>query len=127
MIRGGEEKLRTLHPNLSRLVRAVAETWDVIVLETDRSTERQAELYAAGKTKTLQSKHLMQGDGYSHAVDLAPLPVDWNDGRRWYYFGGFCVATAASMDIAIRWGGDWNGNTQVKDQTFDDLDHLEVA
>lgn len=127
MIQGGEEKLRTLHPNLSRLVRAVAETWDVIILETSRTPDRQAELVADGKSKTMQSKHLVQADGYAHAVDLAPMPVDWNRLPRWYYFGGFCLAIAGTMGMDVIWGGDWNNNTEVTDQSFNDLDHLELA
>lgn len=127
MIHGGVEKLQTLHPDLSRLIRQVAETWDVVILETSRTPERQAELYAAGKSKTLQSKHLVQPDGYAHAVDLAPLPVDWNSLPRWYYFGGYCLALAKSMNIEAVWGGDWNGNTQTVDNHFQDLDHLEIA
>lgn len=126
MIRSGLEHLRTLHPDLARLVRRVGETWDLVVLETDRPKERQAELLAQGKTKTLQSKHLVQEDGYAHAIDLAPMPVDWNDAARWCYFGGFCLGTAKEMGIPVIWGGDWSNDTQVKDQTFNDRDHLEV-
>ena len=127
MIIGGVDRLQTVHPNLARLIRTVAETWDITILETTRTPERQAELFAQGKSKTMQSKHLVQSDGYGHAVDLAPMPVDWNDLSRWSYFGGFCRGTAIRLGIAIVWGGDWNGNTQVKDQTFNDLDHLELG
>ncbi len=126
MIQGGVERLQTVHPQLARLVRAVAETWDVVILETLRTPERQAELVAHGKSKTLQSKHLVQPDGYAHAVDLAPLPVDWNSLPRWYYFGGYCLALAKNMGIPAVWGGDWNGNTQVTDQQLNDCDHFEL-
>lgn len=127
VIHGGVEKLQTLHPDLSRLIRHVAETWDVVILETSRTPERQAELVAAGKSKTLQSKHLVQPDGYAHAVDWAPLPIDWNDARRWYYFGGFALGVAQQMGVQATFGGDWNRNTEVRDQAFNDLDHLELG
>ena len=125
MIQGGVEKLQTLHPDLSRLIRKVAENWDLIILETDRTPERQAALVAQGKSQKLASKHLIQPDGYAHAADLLPLPADWNEARRWYYFGGDVTATARSMGIEVTWGGDWNRNTQVVDQSFNDLDHIE--
>ena len=48
------------------------------------------------------------------------------DVARWYYFGGFVLGTAKEMDIAIRWGGDWNGDRDIDDQSFDDLPHFEV-
>jgi len=126
MILGGNARLTKAHPDLRRLVEKVAETWELVVLEVARTPERQAELVAQGKSKTLQSKHLIQADGFAHAIDLAPLPVDWNDRARWYYFGGFCVATAIRLGLPVLWGGDWNRNTQVTDQTFNDLDHLEL-
>jgi len=31
------------------------------------------------------------------------------------------------MDISIRWGGDWNMDTYVKDQRFNDLPHFELV
>lgn len=126
MILGGNSKLDKLHPDLRRVVETVAQTWDLTILETARTPERQAEMVATGKSKTLQSKHLIQYDGFAHAVDLAPMPIDWNDTKRWYYFGGFCRATAVRLGLPVVWGGDWNSNTQVTDQTFNDLDHLEI-
>ena len=45
---------------------------------------------------------------------------------RWYYFGGFVLGTAEELGIDIRWGGDWNSNRKLEDQTFHDLPHFEV-
>lgn len=51
----------------------------------------------------------------------------------WYYFGGYVLGTADQMlkngDISTRfiWGGDWNENRKVNDQTFDDLGHFQRA
>ena len=28
--------------------------------------------------------------------------------------------------VEIRWGGDWDSDTQVKDNKFDDLVHFEL-
>ena len=33
---------------------------------------------------------------------------------------------AKSMGITLRWGGDWDMDTQVKDNKFDDLVHFEI-
>ena len=30
------------------------------------------------------------------------------------------------MNIKLRWGGDWDRDTQVKDNSFDDLLHFEL-
>lgn len=114
-------RLQGVDPRLVQVAHKVIETWDFTVIEGLRSTHRQQELLAAGKTKTLRSRHLT-----GHALDLAPLPIDWKDLSRFYYFGGYVLATAQSLGIKLRWGGDWNGNFQVKDQTFNDLVHFEI-
>ena len=30
------------------------------------------------------------------------------------------------MNIKIRWGGDWDSDNIMKDQTFNDLPHFEI-
>ena len=45
---------------------------------------------------------------------------------RWYYFGGFVLGTAEEMEIDVRWGGDWDSDRKLEDQTFHDLPHFEV-
>jgi hypothetical protein len=60
------------------------------------------------------------------AVDVAPYPVDWNDKERFYYFAGFVKGVASSLGISIRWGGDWNSDNNLKNQTFFDLPHFEL-
>lgn len=69
----------------------------------------------------------------SCAVDIAPYdaspvgPVNWQDRERMTLFAGFVLATAKQMGISIRWGGDWDKDTQVLDNTFDDLVHFEIV
>lgn len=120
-----EARLVHAHPDLAQLFRVVATIWDVNILESIRSPERQRELFAAGKSKTLQSKHLRQSDGYAWAVDAAPDPVDWRDTGRFYYFGGYVRCIALGTGLQLRWGGDWNSDWQITDQDFNDLVHFE--
>jgi hypothetical protein len=56
---------------------------------------------------------------------LAAIEEYAKDLARWYYFGGYVCGVAEELGIPIRWGGDWNGNRQVDDQSFDDLPHFE--
>ena len=119
-------RLATCHPDLQRLFNDVIKHWDCSVTYGIRTEEEQTQMVAKGKSKTINSKHLRQADGYSHAVDVVPYPVDWKDHRRFYYFGGFVLGTAKKLGIPIRWGGDWNGNLEVKDQNFNDLPHFEL-
>ena len=60
------------------------------------------------------------------AVDVSPFPIDWNDANRFHHFAGYVLAVAQSLDIKIRWGGDWNGDLQFKTEKFRDLPHFEL-
>lgn len=64
-----------VHPSLVRVVeRAIQITeQDFRVIEGVRSLDRQKKLVAQGSSKTMRSQHLLQSDGYGHAVDLAPV------------------------------------------------------
>ena len=85
----------------------------------------------AGKRKTRPtapgspnySKHNQEP---SLAVDVAPWPIDWNDSHRFYHFAGFVLGIAAALNIRLRWGGDWDSDFDLRDQTFFDLPHFEL-
>ena len=85
----------------------------------------------AGNSKTPfpKSKH---NPTPSKAVDAGPFerkeaPIDWMDRERMTYFAGHVIATARSMGITLRWGGDWDQDTRVKDNAFDDIVHFELV
>lgn len=116
-------RLRTCDDRLIDLFMEVIKTYDCSILEGHRTRQKQLEYYTAGKTLTMNSKHLLSP---SQAVDVAPYPIDWDDTIRFYHFAGFVHGTAVNMDIPIRWGGDWNGNLNLRDQRFFDLVHFEL-
>jgi peptidoglycan L-alanyl-D-glutamate endopeptidase CwlK len=89
---------------------------DFTVFEGVRTSTRQQKLFDIGATHTLNSKHLIQPDGYGHAVDLVPW-LDWDgDGdseNRWDWSLGFVIAKAMQKaaqehQVDIRWGGCWD-------------------
>jgi len=99
---------------------------DVTVLQGVRSKEEQEELVRKGMSKTLKSKHLKQNDGYSHAIDLAPFPIDWNDKDRFIYMQGMVRGIAGALNIKIRSGIDWDSDGKIKDHSFFDGPHVEL-
>lgn len=119
-------RLLTCHPKLQTLFLEVIRHYDCSILYGVRTPEEQARLVKEGKSKTINSKHLRQPDGYSHAVDVSPYPIDWEDTKRFYYFVGHVMGIAKSLGIKIRSGADWDGDLQVKDQNFHDLPHFEL-
>ena len=116
-------KLATCHPDLQRLFNRVNELWPCTIISGQRTAEEQKALVASGASKRLDSMHVRSP---SLAVDATPDPLDWKDTFRFYYFGGFVLGIAESMDIKVRWGGDWDGDMQIKDQNFNDLVHFEL-
>lgn len=123
------DRLSTAHADLQRLFRRVVEFADCTVLCGYRSKAEQDRAVLEGKSKTRypNSRHNVSP---SLAVDVAPCNskgvVDWTDIRRFYMFGGIVLATAREMGIRVRWGGDWDGDLDVKDQNFNDLPHFEL-
>ena len=105
----GERSRRNLqgvHPDLVRVVeRAIQLTEvDFTVTEGLRTAARQAELVAAGASRTMNSRHLT-----GHAVDVAALvggKVRW-DWPLYQRIAQAFKAAAAELGVPIVWGGDW--------------------
>lgn len=121
-----EAKLATCHKDLQVLFHRVVEIVDCTVICGYRGKEEQDEAVRLDRSKTPwpTSKHNSEP---STAVDVAPFPIDWRDTRRFDHFAGVVRGVAHELGIKIRWGGDWNGNFVLADQTFNDLPHFEIG
>jgi len=126
-------KLNTCHPDIQKLLNKAIKYYDITILEGIRTTERQTELVRTGMSKTMDSKHLDQGDGFSHAVDCALWPIDWNDRERFVFLQGYLKGLADAMyesgEIThrIRLGVDWDGDGNIKEHSFFDGPHIEMV
>jgi peptidoglycan LD-endopeptidase CwlK len=129
------DNLKGVHPDLVTLVNRLMELQiiDFTISEGVRTRQRQEELFKSGKSKTLNSKHLIQSDGYGHAVDIYPYPVDMvkvNKGNaqeisRFGLLAGAIKTLAKLNGISVRWGGDWDSDGQTLDHSFFDAPHFE--
>ena len=108
---------------LVQLFLRVVKNVDCTIIEGYRSKEKQATLLRQGLTRLQHSKH---NQVPSHAVDVAPYPIDWEDYEKFYWFGGYVKGIADSLGLEIRWGGDWDGDGDFHDQTLVDLVHFEI-
>lgn len=117
--------LNTAHPKLQILFREVVKHFDCSVLCGHRGEDEQNAAVEKGYSKVRfpNSKH---NSNPSKAVDVVPYPVDWKDRERMKYFAGVVKGLAIGMGINIRWGGDWDSDTELKDNTFQDLPHFEI-
>lgn len=120
-----KDALATCHPKLQQIFEAVILHFDCSVIEGHRDEIRQNYLADVGRSKARwpNGKHNAMPSG---AADVVPYPIDWNDRERFHYFAGFVLATALSLGIGLRWGGDWDQDTEVDDNRFDDLPHYEL-
>lgn len=88
---------------------------DFAVIEGLRTKARQAELMAAGASKTMNSRHIT-----GHAIDIAPIiggKIRWD----WPLFDELAKAfklAAKDENVPIVWGGDW--------VSFKDGPHFEL-
>jgi len=112
------DKLKGVDDRLVSVVKRAIEitTEDFTVLEGLRTKERQLELYNAGKSQTLNSKHLV-----GRAVDLGALNngvISWN--KEDYIKLAVVVKQAAKeLNVNIKWGGDF--------KSFFDGPHFELV
>lgn len=109
-----QKNLIRVHPQLIQLVNATVpySPLDFDITDGVRTLEEEKKLVADGVSTTLNSKHLPQKDGLSHAVDLVPVRdgvITWN----WpdIYILAFAVRRAAKEhNISVVWGGCWDKN-----------------
>ena len=120
-----KEKLATCDERLQRVFNEVINYVDCSVLEGHRGEREQNKYFAEGKSK-VQYPLGRHNAKPSRAVDVVPYPIDWKDRERFHLFAGFVLGIAYSMDISLRWGGDWNQNFEVDDNQFDDFPHFEI-
>lgn len=137
MFKLGKRSLERLNGVDKRLVAVVKRaieisTVDFTVIEGVRTKQRQAELYAQGRTApgpvvtwTMQSKHI-QG----LAVDLCPFvdgKIDWNTRAHFNSISSAMFLAAEELGVKIRWGADWNQNGKPFEKGETDSPHFEIA
>lgn len=130
------KNLEGVHPKLQIVVSEAMASgiMDFSVVEGVRTLDRQRQLVADGKSKTMDSKHLKQADGYGHAVDLFPYPIDMQrvikgDAREIARFGvlaGVIKAIAHNHGVKVVSGMDWDGDGETLDHTFFDGPHFQI-
>ena len=129
----------TCDPRLQRVLDRVIAIFDISVIWGHRGKEDQERAFATGHStkRWPNSKHNRMP---SPAMDVVPWPVDWEDRERFTLMAGFILATADQVAReeakaaglpgpawTLRWGGDWDRDTQVADNKWDDLAHFEIV
>lgn len=105
-------KLEGVHPDMVAVVERAIEitTVDFGVTQGIRTIEQQREYVRTGKSQTMNSKHLLQADGYSHAVDVIAYigsDISWELNLYDNIADAFAQA-ARDLGVSIKWGAAWN-------------------
>ena len=106
------DKLEGVHPHMTAVVERAIQLTDVDfgVTQGVRTLEEQKANVAAGRSQTMASKHLLQDDGFSHAVDVVAYigsDVSWELN----VYDDICDAfkqAAEEVGCAIKWGAAWS-------------------
>ena len=108
-----QERLNTCDPRLVELFEEVVEHFDCTVIQGYRDEAEQNKAFEDGFSKLKYPKG-SHNKYPSLAVDIAPYPIDWKDRDRFHLFAGFVKGIASQMGLNIRWGGDWDSDTETK-------------
>lgn len=119
-------ELEGVHPDLVAVVqRAIAITkQDFSVHDGLRTVAEQREYVRRGVSKTMNSMHMKQPDGFGHAVDLVPYI---NGQLRWEWKPIFNIASAVRISaellgVGLIWGGVWDRDFLAIGETADDME-----
>ena len=139
--KASKQRLATCHPDLQAVLNEAIKYIDFSVVEGYRTKEDQEKYVKENKSKTMNSKHLLQycpeyGGMYSFAVDVVPYfsttpHTDFEDREEFCLLAGVILGIAAKMYLEgkikneIRWGGKWN-SVRIKNNKFVDMPHFEI-
>jgi peptidoglycan L-alanyl-D-glutamate endopeptidase CwlK len=110
---------------LQKLFNEVIKDFDCVVLEGRRGKADQEKALRGG----FSNAHF--GDSAHNytpaiALDVCPYPVNWENRKAFIALSKVVLAKAKALGVPIRWGGDWDGDGNMKDQTLMDLPHYEL-
>lgn len=112
-----KDRLKGIHPDLVKVIEEAIKNspLDFSITEGLRTKERQKELFSAGKSMTMNSRHIT-----GHAVDIAVIKdgtVTW-DLKYYRIVTDHLKQVAKTLNIPIICGIDWS--------SFIDGPHIEL-
>jgi len=126
------KRLSQCDERLQLLLYEVIKYYDCKIITGHRTEEVQNEKFELGQSKVKwpNSKH---NSLPSKAVDVAPYPIpkdwgkEWKDRVKFYELKAILFYEAARANIKLRFGGDWDMDTDYHDNIFEDLVHFEIV
>ena len=120
--------MKGLHPDLvSVLEHAIVNApYDFTVIEGLRNITRQKALFDGKATLTMDSKHLIQNDGYGHAFDIGYIYDNHLDARYETYadLNDHFQEIASRLGVKLKWGGTFK---KANGKPFVDAGHWQLV
>jgi peptidoglycan L-alanyl-D-glutamate endopeptidase CwlK len=129
--RGSMHQLRSTLPGLVQVARLAIQLckYDGTVRDGGGlRTEAQAQSNVSAGTGILNSRHRLQPDGYSHAIDLLAMTgggVDWDNLEAFRAMADAVSAASAILYVPIRQGCDWDMDGIFAEKNEHDWAHFE--
>lgn len=127
----GERSIKNLigvHPDLVQIIEhaIVNAPYDFTVIEGLRNATRQKALLDAKASLTMNSKHLLQKDGFVHAVDIGYIHDGILDNQYNVYseLNDHFQEVANSLGLKLKWGGTFK---RANGKPFVDAGHWELS
>ena len=124
-------RLESCDPELQTLFNYVIKYFDCKIICGKRDKKAQNRAFAKGFS-TVQYPNSKHNKTPSQAADVIPYPIEWENTDRMRYFIGFVKGVAqmlkdyGSMEKEIITGIDWDNDTILKDQRFNDIPHFQI-
>lgn len=111
------KRLSTCHPDLIAVVTLASERVPMAVICGHRGEVDQRAAFANGFSKKNwpDSPH---NTVPSRAVDITPLPLDWQDVAAFERVAKVVKMAAKELGVEVEWGGDW--------KKFKDRPHFQL-
>ena len=122
------ERLKTCHPDIVRVLELAITRIDFAVICGHRNKEEQ-DLAVFNKTTKLAWPNSKHNKMPSLAVDIIPFPFHaamWKQREPWQRIADVVLQCADELGVNMRWGGDWDGDGQTKDERFFDGPHFQL-
>jgi peptidoglycan L-alanyl-D-glutamate endopeptidase CwlK len=125
--KNSRNNLAQCHAVLQVICWMAIEVVDFSVVKGHRGKEEQDKAHDEGKSKLKwpESKH---NHFPSLAFDAIPYPAGYKATKaEFFHMAGIIIGIAASLNgWQIRWGGNWDMDSDLNDQTFNDWCHFEL-
>ena len=126
--------LSTCDERIQEVLFEVITIRDCAVLCGRRPKEEQDRVFREGHSRVEwpDSRHnVVNPDDLAEAVDVVPWyaakpHIRWNDREGFVHFAGVVLGVAGCLGVPLRWGGNWDGDQELLDQSFFDLPHFEI-